>query len=871
MCMRGFFMKFLLIVFLFGFFLCNVNADPTVDSHAGSGSLGTSSDGTNNQGSALWSQGDGVIGFRVTLVDSSGKKVTGTRSVDFVNDSSDGKSLSSYGNFKLLYDTAYDKNIYKYRLSDRYGDANSSSEHIFYGANVIPHSTPSELNSASQKIISFLGTYLLDYSSNSMKCSSDWGMAGDCKTDFLTIFLRYSKYMTENSNTFRDLPSDKYSKLQDYYLDVEMLFTLGADGYGKFYGTGYEFLNAFYDAFSNNSYAGPNKGAFQHMTNNISDERPYFACAIFTNSSMVKTEGSDGSSMFTNYFDDTRSCIEGSIEKYFGGACRNFKIDGMEDLCYGCEWSWATDWGMKDLKNFKKNSDKAAAAVGVYSLADVVKSDGYIFNLDVCKSDFTTSFTANFAMNPNYYSLSDFFNQNNYLDSSQMVSCYDFVTFDYSKTISGDSDGSDGKSGLSGNILADSSFNTYPITAKITRNCVYDASSSYNMKDAISNDYNKTIRVYAYGNYYNFKYKGINTIGETSCSSEKCSVKGIYVVEYNLDNPIVINRSNIRNTIKYNTEYTGYIDFSNYKTLFGASNEFIKKFESSSNNSLCIDDTKNPGDSAYPYFNTSIDTSSKCLRTTASDGNNIFYSIKNSSDGSTGGKCNFTYKIEGDESEPAKFKFRTISLENPFPARDGTSRLPGSNWLKYDNRVFSYITNNRGIRYIMLSNNASPEAMYNNLEPMYTVTLTPATMIKIRGYNKDNDYNSMYTTSNSQYRLQCDSEGRKCASGFLRSGYVPDISGVCLITKNLSLTSAMFNVDKTIYPTEQSVSKYLNYMRANNVERYSISRDLNKNYRIDNEDLILSKESNHGKNTVFYTCANKTFMSGGPYYGEVDE
>ena len=98
--------------------------------------------------------------------------------------------------------------------------------------------------------------------------------------------------------------------------------------------------------------------------------------------------------------------------------------------------------------------------------------------------------------------------------------------------------------------------------------------------------------------------------------------------------------------------------------------------------------------------------------------------------------CEFNYTVE-KSPDNNNIEFRIISLDNPFPARDGTSRIPGVNWLNTENKVFNYITNNRGIRGVEGSNDISPEAIYSSdsIEPMYSITLDAGIMTKIRSYS----------------------------------------------------------------------------------------------------------------------------------------
>lgn len=88
--------------------------------------------------------------------------------------------------------------------------------------------------------------------------------------------------------------------------------------------------------------------------------------------------------------------------------------------------------------------------------------------------------------------------------------------------------------------------------------------------------------------------------------------------------------------------------------------------------------------------------------------------------------------------------YRPISLINPFPM----NRKAISSW--YDSMVVkSVITNNRGVN----------DYEVYNLEPMYDIILTPATIKEIRKYNKQHSYND--------FTLKC-TKGLYCRSSFLR-------------------------------------------------------------------------------------------------------
>lgn len=68
--------------------------------------------------------------------------------------------------------------------------------------------------------------------------------------------------------------------------------------------------------------------------------------------------------------------------------------------------------------------------------------------------------------------------------------------------------------------------------------------------------------------------------------------------------------------------------------------------------------------------------------------------------------------------------YRVIDLDNPFPGSDGNARQPGENWVGKEN----LITENR---------DANGMGVYS-LEPLYSITLTPAAIKEIRKDNHEN-------------------------------------------------------------------------------------------------------------------------------------
>ena len=133
-------------------------------------------------------------------------------------------------------------------------------------------------------------------------------------------------------------------------------------------------------------------------------------------------------------------------------------------------------------------------------------------------------------------------------------------------------------------------------------------------------------------------------------------------------------------------------------------------------------------------------------------------------------QCELNTELDNKNALNEGIQFRVISLSNPFPSRDGTSRMPGSNWLNAsENNVYEYIQNNR---------NVNSESVYNE-KPLYKVTLDPSTMIKVREYNKNHSY--------SDNNIICEAgTGKMCISNFLRNE-IKNLEGECskVDSKNL--------------------------------------------------------------------------------------
>lgn len=204
--------------------------------------------------------------------------------------------------------------------------------------------------------------------------------------------------------------------------------------------------------------------------------------------------------------------------------------------------------------------------------------------------------------------------------------------------------------------------------------------------------------------------------------------------------------------------------------------------------------------------------------------------------------CNVNTTIgETSDKSNGGSVFRVISLNNPFPARDGSSRLPGSNWLsKTDNNVYNYIENNRNVKTENKDNDA--ESVYKK-EPLYTITLTPSTMVKIREYNKSHNYSNIDMTCES-------GTGRMCIDNFIRnSKYIPELNGTCKTLTTKEITEFNNRI------REFELSGCNNQTQCMTMKQNIVNElDTNKDGYVTSSDYL---------NADFYTCADKTYRSGG--------
>lgn len=420
------------------------------------------------------------------------------------------------------------------------------------------------------------------------------------------------------------------------------------------------------------------------------------------------------------------------------------------------------------------------------------------FKLEVNKEDFSDVATTDFELEKK-------------TTSDGKISCYDNVKYDFSNLINS----------LNENKAKTQSYvDIKQGTVTIKRYChITTNMPEYdNMKQFAKNfnDYNNLkIPLNTFGTTINLE-RTDNKIEEDETNIKRMAgqYRGIYIVEnkitfgYKENNSKIYIKSNP--TVKDTENIESYIDFSG--VTYGYSTKL---------------------------YNNATDGKTYNL-----DSKNLVFKM-NVISSSGGKKCEFKTSVTGDAME--KVKFRTISLDNPFPARDATTRLPGTNWLGEDNYVNTYINHNRGVK---------GSEVYNK-EPIYTITLTPSQMIKIREYNKKHSYGDIV--------LNCVGDNNtSCFSNFLRTTIdSANITGAC---SKVNSTNIKVDPNKI---GEIPVDAMRDVMNDATYSTNPLTYDFSSNKAIDfNKDEIISYRDiliydNADKTTSYYTCADKTFENSG--------
>lgn len=778
---------------------------------------------------------------RITLVDKTGKKVEGTRSIDItyssdytkpgkqkftIVDFSKGQSLkkSSGETFGLV------NNSYKYKYSDKFGDYNSKDDFIYLAIPGGPRFTNKKqgINEFVNKLVNY-DDYKYEYK-NFMK-----------PIDIVEFLTRYMNYFSDDD----PYKGEKVTDLGKYYFIIEPVFFIwyndGAySGIShRVYGTSSEIAEILYD--QSNKYGKYSPYARLGLGSRVK----YFSCFAHNENTTEFEPITKGNS----YCKGLREISK--VTKAEGGLKQ------------------ATKWG-KQLLDDGYGLGVRVVKIKLDDVPDDPDGGGggtdtnYSFDLDLCSSSFETDASGNTIVKEGdgiFYLEADKLISAEELKSNKLfwvqsdgddpqISCYDEVYYDFSEILD--------KLRQPHKIISSIDYSSLPKGKGVIKRVCWIK------KDGINNDFepNDSKSDLGYGyflkseNYMihwdsDVEFRPNLVSKETEVISEEDSGGILKRFIYEIDYSVVVD-------VSIGTDIDGVVRKIDNNDLnvrlkqnaFGLGRKFINVFQANQERikngtwNYNFDDGKYSG-----YYNDTISEALKRYSLNYLDGD-IFVDYTKDGIEFNDRKCKVYPEISDKNID---FVFRTISLENPFPARDGGSRIPGINWLNDDNNVFQYITNNRGIRYAKDSDDVSPEAIYSSgeIEPMYTVTLDTETMIKIRNYNKEN---SGYVMPS----VKCDSEGKQCYSGFLREVLGENLDGVCVLEKSTDEEKIKSILWKEGPKIEMTVEE-LSFLTAGFKNR---RLDLNKNNVNDSEDIEII--NNYNLNTPFYTCANKTYKSGGP-------
>jgi len=791
--------KIILILILFFLAALNARALDVVD--------GGNSGGTNNPCNVRKGKNDEVgyiacysskFQFRVTLVNENGVKVDKTKSVDFTY-SKEGKTSDNKTEEKKA--KLINKN-YKYKYGENTNDDFRYVELKIKNENFDTYQKDGKDNPT------YYSNFYNDLSTAlGSRNPKDVCFDEACKKkgDLLSVMLYYTGYIEnpailEESGKITDFSSNNYYLLVEPTYDI--YYNSRPNEQVKYtYGTASEITEFIYGEISNNNQKYQS-GYLAGLTLNYIYQT---ACNMYT------TDENGKKVNFSKITSDTDCGIYSTIDPAQTGSY----LPKPERLTY-----------IKDVYD-----QTTGYGVSVISLKELLKiEEEIVFNIDLCeKDDGKISVKPQVKVEDSVYS--DIQSGSEYEKSfkndifkvTEGLYCYDEVYYNFSDTLSAFNNQTfkplstieipEGKVTINRYCYFDLESDALEFKAKDTssyKNMIIKLNALDNIEMEL-NEKNISIQDRRENNVYGIKFGWVDY-----------KIELTYNYRNNKENKYtLLNDTNIE-------EQNGYIDFSNYITsLFGYSDKVINKIIEEGK--ITITNIANTKDYIFSVNYTDGERSEDNL------------------------KCGFKYTVDDTDIYGADLQFRTISLSNPFPARDGTSRLPGSNWLNTENYVYDYINNNRAIQYKRKSTTDNPELMYLETEPMYTVTLDPATMMKIRQYNSQNTYDYI--------NLACNKDNRECQSIFLRNTYyIPlnNLSGVC---------SDSSNFHKVVEPIDENIKESdirTNLYGENPI--YIARYDFNKNYRMDTEDLEIFTDEiiyNEEKNTGFYTCADKTYKSGG--------
>lgn len=813
--------------------------------------------------------------FRLTLVDFNGKKIEGTKSVDFSSNNfyncPNGKNcgFSAYSLINGYYDKT-GKYIarYDYKYSDKFNDysvASNIDEFIMY----------------YDDKGNFKDQYTVEYLLKNAILSTGWQYDGESMT-FYDMFLHYCGFLHDDETSYKSISADRRSIIYNSTIIFEPAYPVyyyssQDDGVIYRYGTVTELAKT----MKNNPGYGISYGLSSAVRKNV-------ALCISDYDQKNNLQGFEPLKSGTNQCGNTDYYSGVSLddlinpEKAYGISIA--VITGVNDPClkHKCDEPHIPDDEFSKKNSYTLNlCDKQALNVdlgtGFLSSPSITEYTGTKISL-MPESNMSAS-----SLKNRYFKIGDS------SDENQSIYCYDSVEYLFDDTMND----------IGGNYNRFTFVNPKSSKVLVNRYCLLGDNYTSNEQFNIDSYKNSSIKIDFYGNTYNIYPSDSEMNSDFNITNDKKT----YVVKPTnfKDDKVSFQELEKANDVtidgtKY--KYVSYLFQLNYvipNDLLFVGNGDLTKDEgyvdgSAYNANINLSDFEN----SFGYSNKLIST--KIVSMLGDAPGNI--------------SCPVTYNIKDTKTN---INFRVISLDNPFPARDGSSRMPAENWLYDENNVYNYITTGRGLlgNWHMTDEKDSegnpkyeldvdPELIYSRRDPMYTITLTPSTMLKIRNYNKKYSYYSMYDLGSYDSKdkvnendkeadkLRCNEQGRECYSEFLRnSNYIPQesssISGVCFMDggekKNVRTQfDSFYNPSgSSLQYTDENVAYYMNYVFKRDYEEFkhsiTVGADVNYNGRMDSEDLeimtayakeYVSDEVYKDKFKKYYTCANKTYKSGGP-------
>lgn len=749
--------------------------------------------------------------FRVTMVDENGNKVDGTNSVDFDISTNVG-SKTTVKNVSALNSEGVElvNNQFKYK----YGQNDDASKFKYIslyidGFNMNDYIDPRTGNQTFDKYKEFMDTFMDKVKDRSQDFYYDSNPNN--KIDFLSVFLSYNGFIEQKNQTLAGiddkLNEDKKNQIisNNYYMLIEPTYliyynetpcTSVGNGFNcnnnqiyYKYGTASElaeFIDTKIEAREMDYLSIQSGGYLAGLSSNFIYNA---GCNMSTTTNDTASIGFKGITSDANCNMDGLGLYANSFEE------RSKRRDKMKWLYQDNTKGYGTFVTKLYAGDNSTSTEASVSMTGDLCAKEpgVIKTTVEMNNTDLLYS---------------YY----FKTSTNAVSTDASAYCKDDIKYDFNNIISKLAfDGNEMQK--YGTIITKESLGNGG-TLIVTRKC--KGGSDISNADADFTDISMfpAVKLHVYDDDYTLMADTDNAI-IIDVSNSKSQYKTYKIkINYNLDRDIKVKSEN--------SDGEGYISFNDSKALFGYSDKFAEEY--SPIRTKFTEDTR-------ILIGRKKGTN---IKTTYS------FNLKSSNGGTSNvdminNLCSFKTKVQGSNETPLtnRVVFRTIDLSNPFPARDGTSRLAGVNWIGQNNFVYDSIINNRQV---------VGESVYD-LKPMYSVTLTPSKMIEIREYNKKNNY--------SDIDLKCierdeetNSKGVMCHSQFLKDLGASTVKGTCSV-EDLNLSTNDPNEYKKTscaVKTETGENCYYDEFDTNN------------------DGLVNLQDLN---NIDFYTCANKTPISGG--------